>query len=119
MEGLIIEQRQGEQADRLFLDVSGELTICFVGEFREALLDGLEKATEITVNVEHVSAVDLTGLQLLCSAHRTASARDKTFGIVGRQNRIFAEAERLAGFSRHVGCVKDVGKTCIWTGGNE
>lgn len=119
MEGLVIEQRQGEQVDTLVLDVKGELTICFVGEFREALLDGLEKATGIMVNVEQVSSVDLTGLQLLCSAHRTASARNKSFTIAGRQNRVFAEAERLAGFARHVGCVKDVAKTCIWIGGNE
>ncbi|RNC71022.1 MAG: STAS domain-containing protein [Desulfuromonadales bacterium] len=117
MDGLTIERTQ---TDEMFgLGLEGELTIPFAGEFRDALLDALDVAGRIVVNVEKVCTVDLTGLQLLCSAHRTAAAREKVFGLEGVANPAFAEAVNLAGFCRHVGCVRDAAKTCIWMGGCE
>ncbi|CAG0985698.1 hypothetical protein GEOBC_02079 [Geobacteraceae bacterium] len=120
MDGLTIEKEQStEQGGTFVLRVGGDLTIPFAGEFRGALLDAFDAAGRVVVNLEGVSAVDITGLQLLCSAHRSACAREKGFGVEGLTNSVLAEAVGLAGFRRHVGCAADVGKSCIWIGGYE
>ncbi|GLI39777.1 STAS domain-containing protein [Geobacter hydrogenophilus] len=120
MDGLTITREEvgGENAT-LVLKVNGELTIPFAGEFSAALLDAFDAAGRVRVNLEGVSAVDITGLQLLCSAHRSAYGREKGFGVEGLTNPILDEAACLAGFRRHVGCAVDVGKSCIWIGGYE
>lgn len=120
MDGLTISREEtAEQTETLLLSVGGELTIPFAGEFRGALLEAFDAAGRVVVNLAGVSAVDITGLQLLCSAHRSACAREKGFGIEGLTNPVLAEAVGLAGFPRHVGCAVDVGKTCVWMGGYE
>ena len=120
MDGLsIVRQETAEQGGALVLKVEGELTIPFAGEFRGALLDAFDAAGRVIVNLEGVSAVDVTGLQLLCSAHRSTYAREKWLGVEGLTNPVVAEAAALAGFRRHVGCEADVGKSCIWIGGYE
>lgn len=120
MNGLTIERKQAEDSgDRCILGIEGDLTIPFAGDFRGALLDAFELAGSVEVDVSRVSAVDITGLQLLCSAHRAACTRQKGFLLTGRDNPVFAESVSLAGFERHVGCSRDAGKNCIWIGGDK
>lgn len=120
MDGLTIAREEtAGQGGTVVLKVGGELTIPFAGEFRGALLDAFDAAARVIVNLEGVSAADITGLQLLCSAHRSACAREKALCVEGMTNPVVAEAAGLAGFRRHVGCAVDVGKSCIWIGGYE
>lgn len=118
MDGLTIERREEEGGETLVLAVRGELTIPFAGEFREALVNAFDRAARVVVDVAGVSAVDITGLQLLCSAHRSSYARNKALRLAGEEAGAFADAVGLAGFERHVGCDRDAGKSCIWTGGH-
>lgn len=120
MDGLTITKEQtAEPGGTLVLKVGGELTIPYAGEFRGALLDAFDAAGRVVVSLEGVSGADITGLQLLCAAHRTACAREKEFRVEGLTSPVVAAAAGLAGFPRHVGCAVDVGKTCIWIGGYE
>lgn len=120
MNGLTIKRRQGgDSGERCILCIGGDLTIPFAGEFRGALLEALDQAASVEVDVSGVSTVDITGLQLLCSAHRAACTRHKGFFLTGRDNPVFVESVGLAGFERHVGCSRDAGKNCIWIGGDE
>lgn len=120
MDGLtIIREEPAEEGAPLVLRVRGELTIPFAVEFKRELLAAFDAAVQVAVNVEEVSSIDVTGLQLLCSAHREAYARQKSFGVAGLVSPVLSETVDLAGFQRHVGCPADTGKTCIWTGGGE
>lgn len=120
MDGLTISREEtADQGGTLVLKVEGELTIPYAGEFRGALVDAFDAAGRVIVNLAGVSAVDVTGLQLLCSAHRSACNREKWLGVEGLTNPVLAEAAGFAGFRRHVGCAVDVGKSCIWIGGYE
>ncbi len=120
MDGLtIVREEIAEQGDPLVLRVSGELTIPFAVEFKAELLAAFDAAATVVVNVEEVGSIDVTGLQLLCSAHREACARRKSFGVEGLANPVLSEMVELAGFRRHVGCSADTGKTCVWIGGCE
>lgn len=119
MDDFKVELAQNESMpDARVLTVQGELTIFSAAEFKAALFDALSGAGHVTVDVEHVNGVDLTGLQILCSAHRSATAEGKSISLAGEQSPVFAEAVVLAGFSRSTGCVAEGGNTCIWIGGN-
>lgn len=120
MDGLTITREQpAEEGAPFVLRLRGDLTIPFAGEFKSELFAAFDAAAFIVANVEEVSSIDVTGLQLLCSAHRESYARKKRFGIEGLANSAVSEMVDLAGFRRHVGCPADEGNTCVWIGGSE
>lgn len=80
---------------------------------REVLLEANGAATDVSVNMRAVNRIDLSCLQILCSAHHAAVKRGKELRLtnVGRE---CLEVMRLLGFTRHVGCRDDIGGTCLW-----
>ena len=101
------------------MTIAGPLTIPYAGEFREQLLAAFEKANTITADLCGVTEIDVAGLQLLCSAHRSSVSMNKTFSIVSGPGSVVWEAANAAGQLRQMGCVVDVCHTCIWTGGRD
>lgn len=51
--------------------VSGSLTIRYISEIRELLLELCGKDEDIVLNLTDVTEVDLSGLQLLCSTEKS------------------------------------------------
>lgn len=66
------------------LVLSEELTIARVSAIRDALQNVLEEADNLTVDVGVASEIDLSFLQLMCSAHRTGASRGKQVTLAGR-----------------------------------
>ena len=101
--------------------IAGTMTIPYAGELREQLLAAFEKADTIAADLCGVTEIDVAGLQLLCSAHRSSVLMNKAFSIVSRQGSVVWEAADAAGQLRQVGCVVDVCHchTCVWTGGRD
>ena len=106
------ERRQG-------LKVTGSVTIAQASLFKDALLGALEAADELQVDLSGVSALDLTGLQLLCAAHQSAEQAGKRFQLTEGGNETFIKVVGEAGFRRHVGCSRDNTCSCIWVGGEK
>lgn len=99
------------------LNLGGKLTIQNAVPLKESLLKALKGAIEVTVDLEKVTDVDTSCLQLFCSAHRTAIDEKKKFSIVGDSSKVFTEVSADAGFPRHIGCAQDNENSCIWVGG--
>ena len=59
----------------------GAMTVGQAAAARQALLAAIEAFAQVRLDVGGVVAVDLTGLQLLCSAHATATIRGRSFGL--------------------------------------
>jgi anti-anti-sigma regulatory factor len=97
--------------------IAGPMTIAYASESREQLLAAFEKANTITADLSGVTEIDVAGLQLLCSAHRSSVLMKKAFTIIGGPGSVVWEAADAAGQLRQMGCVVDVCHTCIWTGG--
>ena len=106
-------------ADAVTLSLKGALTIERAGELKEVLIDALNKEDCVVLNLEAVTQVDLSCLQLLCSAHRTSLELNKQFILEGGQPEPLQQAIRDAGFTRPAGCKKDPHKSCLWIGGLE
>ena len=119
MDEMTIERLEDAAGALQGLKVAGSLTVAQAATFREALLDMLsETKGEFTVDVSAVSSLDLSGLQLLCSAHQSACKNGRRLQVVDGGNQAFRGVVADAGFQRHIGCARDTTNSCIWVGGD-
>jgi anti-anti-sigma factor len=99
------------------LTLRGELTIQNVSALKEALLYSLAKAPGLRVHLEGVEESDLSGLQVLCSAHRAAVASGKSMAIAGQWPGPFARVVEAAGYLRGGMCRTPGASSCFWRSG--
>lgn len=93
-----------------------ELTLPYAADLRTALIKALLDSDDISIAVRNVRDIDLSSLQLLCSAQRSAVRLNKRVAFTGRLPKIFKNLVAGAGFARAAGCKLDCGKNCLWTG---
>lgn len=104
-------ERQNNEARLIF---SGSLTFEAIKEMQAALADILGEAEIVTLDVSTVEETDLSCLQLLCSAHRTAGALGKNLRLAWNRSAPFNQVAQAAGYERHTGCCLDRTKSCLW-----
>ena len=97
------------------LNLSGELTIQSAGEFKAILKESLEATGILAINLSSVTEIDLSCLQLLCAAHRTAMEQDKLFEYEQGWSEPFIDAIRGSGYARHTDCYLHKNRKCIFT----
>jgi ABC-type transporter Mla MlaB component len=102
---------------RLILD--GELTVAGAAQFREMLIQAMASSDRVELDMGEVTALDLSCLQLICSAHRTAQVSGKELTLGKGQSEILKKARMDAGYIRHQGCRYNPTETCLWVGGVE
>ena len=96
------------------ITLEGELTLPYAEELRGVLIKALEDNNEVSIGMENVQDVDLSCLQLLCSAHRSAMRSQKKVMLSKDLPMMFTAAVEGAGFSRLKGCKYDKSSSCIW-----
>jgi ABC-type transporter Mla MlaB component len=96
------------------ITVSGDLTVSHAREMRALLLEAIQSAGEIAVILDHITEVDVTFPQLLCSAHRTAAAMQKRLSVNGVSEMPLSGLLQNQGFYRQVGCSEASGIECLW-----
>lgn len=97
------------------LKLEGEITIDNAGQLREALLEGLCEQDHLQLDCNQVSTIDLFGIQMICSAHRTSIAWNKHLIWHGTLPPVAEDAIRRTGFARHHGCdLCPDGVCCMW-----
>jgi anti-anti-sigma regulatory factor len=98
------------------LKLSGDLTIQNAARLRMVLLDAL-KAGELRLDLSAVTRADVSGLQLLCSAHMTSCSSVSKFLLAGSLSEALGEAAARAGFARLDSCPFTASSPCLWSGG--
>ena len=80
--------------------IEGEMTIWRAAELKQALLEPLDRAGPVEVDLSRVSEVDTAGVQLLMFARLTADARCRRFRVVRQSEAVTAVLAllRLAAF---------------------
>ena len=94
--------------------VSGAMTIDMILELKDRLHEAFHLGKKVRLSLAGVTELDLTGLQLICSAHRTAIAKELELSVEGGDGEAVASVARLSGMPRHMGCARDVGDSCVW-----
>ena len=104
---------------KAYLRPEGNLTVVRAADFKEALLNSIDKADTIEINLADVTGIDLACLQLLCSAHRTALSKEKTFAVKDPSIPFYLEARKNSGFVFDKPCSYSSTGDCLWVGGDE
>ncbi len=87
------------------LTFSGGLTLPNASKIRAALLAAIECGEDVTVECARVTAVDLSGLQLLCSAYRTADERGRKLTLKPPFPTVLLDVITELGFTREGRCL--------------
>ncbi len=87
-----------DREDRVYMKIDGVLTVYEVSALRERLLEKFEEKDGVILDIGDVTDFDTTGIQLLCSAYRTARENNKKFAILGA-NDSFREAVSRVGLN--------------------
>jgi len=118
MDELRIESWQDPAAPgALGMKLTGNVTIAQAAGLKEELVAVLTSGRDLRLDVSQVSEIDLTGLQLLESAHRSWTLSGKLFCLEIGGNRAYLDTVEASGFRRHMGCKHDTKNTCIWVEG--
>ncbi|MCP4109463.1 MAG: STAS domain-containing protein [Desulfobacteraceae bacterium] len=97
------------------LMMGGNLTIDRANEIRADLLKSINSVKHLDIKLDKVTDIDLSCLQLLCSAHRTAEKLNKNLTLNINGCEIVRQIVKEAGYSQNRGCALNHGKTCLWT----
>jgi anti-anti-sigma factor len=109
----MIDYKVKEDGNNRILTMSGDLTIQSAATLQTILLDSLKDTNSLVINIENITAVDMSCLQLFCSAYRTAEASDKSFAIDSTCAETFREAARDAGYAGQSGCGQECECNCL------
>jgi anti-anti-sigma regulatory factor len=96
------------------LQWTGDLTVRRIAELKAEVQQALASAAHVSIDIAAGAESDLTMLQLLCAAHRTANRQGKTLQLCDEIPEQFRMIMNLAGFSRHIGCARDQSGCCLW-----
>ena len=98
------------------LQLQGSATIEFCTELQASLLDALDRAEQLAVEVSGITELDVAALQLFCAARRSAIRRGKNMVLAEGLSEAFVEAVLLAGFNRThtASCWLAAGQACLW-----
>ncbi len=96
------------------IKLDGDLTVSHAAEIKHILMNALTDADQVLIDFGNVTNADLSSLQLLCSAHKTASSMNKHLLCAGRLPDALRKAAEEAGYARSVGCRLDCKKSCLW-----
>jgi anti-anti-sigma regulatory factor len=108
-----------EDADQVgVLTIEGSIDIQNAEELKSNLIRAFQAADKICVNVERLEDIDISCLELFCSAHLTSMELKKTISFCGRIPGTFRTKLTDTGFIRHMGCIHDENRNCLWVGCN-
>jgi anti-anti-sigma factor len=94
--------------------LDGELTIQRAHQLRETLYAQLPMGKVIDLDLTQATAIDVSGFQLLCSAHRTAIQNGGDLRIASQRPELLTRIAQTAGFSQKPDCLPNGVHPCLW-----
>jgi ABC-type transporter Mla MlaB component len=95
------------------INVVGSVMLPWIGKLQQELLAAFTQSENINMDLSGVTELDLAGMQLLCSAHRSSIVQGKEFRVSG-YNPLLWEMAAASGHLRSKGCEPDINNTCVW-----
>lgn len=93
------------------------LTIENAAEFSRIIREALEASNNVAIEFEPTVEIDITGMQILCSACKSAARSGRVFSFNGPQPQALSDIITCSGAVRHAGCKHNNDSTCTWFGG--
>ena len=99
---------------RTVVEVQRKCTIEEAERIRTLLIEQLAETDHLILNLSNIDEVDLSFLQLLCAAHKSASNAGKTFALEGALSEPLRRKAREAGFACRKECGPHLNGDCLW-----
>ena len=103
-----------KKVDTSALVFSGNLTLHTATEVKKDLIEALTSSAAVQVSFKDVSEVDLSFVQLICAAHRSAVTDGKKIEFPVQWPEAFVNLTQESGLNGHVGCSNDDHILCPW-----
>ena len=116
MSDLTLSYTLSPDGSTLQISAAGRLAIDTAAELHGLLLEETT-ATNILLDVSGIEEIDLAGMQLICSACRTALGVQKRFNFSGCMPPDVKKAIETVGLQRQSTCKHNTDLPCIWCGG--
>jgi anti-anti-sigma regulatory factor len=95
------------------LTIEGALTLPYINEIRDTLLGTMRQADDIVIDMHAVTDLDVSGLQVMCAAHKSAVSLGKRLALAGAPPGV-TEAAGRAGYARRSSCINGAEDRCLW-----
>ena len=95
------------------LSFDSDMTIAHVAEIKKRLVEALNDAEQVVVDVSAATAIDVAGIQLLCACHRYSCQNGKQMCVELGDNEMFASFLDEVGFSRSFVCTHGSDDNCL------
>ncbi|MFZ0932422.1 MAG: STAS domain-containing protein [Syntrophobacteraceae bacterium] len=102
--------------ETVVLKLKGSWTIERANELKRILLEILNGCEHMLIELEGLTELDISTMQLFCSAHRKSLRAGKHLAFHENKSETFKQMALDAGFARTLGCHKDPDKKCLWIG---
>ncbi len=103
----------------IVISTGDRLTIETVGEFFSILTEVLSAAREVYLEFDPEMEIDITGVQIICSACKSACREGSVFLYRGLLPSSLLHLIERSGVQRNALCKHNNNSTCIWFGGTE
>ena len=113
----IVQTTPPDQPGTRLVAIKGSMSIQYGPEIKAALLEAMNHADTVRLDLREVTEMDLVGLQFVCSTHRAMVVKGKQLVINKAGNLVMEEAMLSAGISSHAGCIHGTENSCAWAGG--
>jgi len=94
--------------------LTGDLTLTTAAEVKELFVKALAQKKDMIFRFVNVGDIDLSFVQILCSAHHAAHENGKKLKLEGDSPGSFSRLLEESGLNVHVGCSLDGDVECPW-----
>jgi anti-anti-sigma regulatory factor len=94
----------------MLVKLEAELTLTRASEIKPRLMEALAEGGDVELDCSAVTEVDVAGLQLICSLHRSLEAQKRGLRLVGNSDQLQSATKRAA-FSGEAACSPS---SCLW-----
>ncbi len=101
------------------LKLEGALTIEAAEELKAVLLQALQGTENLTIDLEKVTAADLSCLQMLCSAYKSCGRVGGQLTLRAHDSELFNQLLKDSGYCKTTKCPIAPNTNCMWLGGTE
>lgn len=105
------------ETGEIIVTSGGSLMIENAAEFSRILREALQVSNNVAIKFEPEVNIDITGVQILCSACKSAAVEGKILSCQGPLPQALADIITSSGAERNAVCKHNNDSTCIWFGG--
>ena len=99
---------------RTEIHLGGDLSVGRAGELRQIITESLSRGEQIVLACSESADMDLSFLQLVCSAHRTALQSNSLLKLSNTLEKKLLTKAGEAGYFRETACRSDKNHECFW-----